>query len=194
MALVKKRLKKNKMFGKLLIFLLVVLLAFGIPGFFIITGVREAASRGKSLVLAYEKQDFSLIKSEIRFTKNALQKVNIPLTVLFWMKFIPFVGGYYQDAKSLAQGGVYELEAIEEIFSKLEPNKGELGFNGVSKSGPERIVQSIKLLEKSAPFLDNIESKVIKAADLVRNIDTGKYPQKFRGKDVRKNIDRKSVV
>lgn len=185
----KRVVKKRKMFTKILTPLSILVLIIGIPSFFIVNGIKETAENGKALVQAYEKQDFDLIREKLEDTKNTLYKVNFPLSFLFWMRFMPIVGGYYQDVKGFTQAAVYEIEAVDIIFSNLENKKSELGFNNTPKSGPDRVVQAVSLLNESLPYLDKVEGKLIKAEISVKDIDTNKYPQSFRGFALRKNLD-----
>ncbi|OGE36984.1 hypothetical protein A3B45_00130 [Candidatus Daviesbacteria bacterium RIFCSPLOWO2_01_FULL_39_12] len=186
---IKRRPKKGRFFKRLFIIFLVVFLLTAIPLVFVYTGVRDLNAHGKALIKAYEAQNYETVQKELSSTKSALQKVNFPLSFLFWLKFIPFLGGYYQDIKGFTQAGVYELEALVTLFTKLESQKEELGFNNTPKGGSERIVQSIRILEKLQPYLDDIESKLTKAADEVEGIDTKKYPEKIRGISIRKNLE-----
>lgn len=185
----KRRQRRKKFFMRFVLILAILILLISIPAFFIYTGTKELAIHGKALAQAYEASNFDLIKKELGSTKVSLQKINIPLAFLFWMKFIPVIGGYYQDAKGFAQAAILEIEAIEVIFSNLESKKEELGFNNSPKSGPKRVIQAVNLLKESLPYLDKVEGKLIRASDSVKDIDTGKYPESFRGFAVRKNLE-----
>lgn len=182
--------KKISGFKKNLIRILVVLLILLImPSIFIYLGFKDVSSHGKSLIAAYQAQNFDQIKSETNATKNGLQKANFALTFLIWLKAVPLVGGYYSDIKGLVAGGVEDLSALETILTNLEPAKGELGFDGHAKSGPERVSQALKILDKSVPILDKVEGNLKKGVQAVKNIDTGKYPEGLKGKNIKKTIE-----
>ncbi len=129
------------------------------------------------------------MKVEVISTKGCLKQSNIGLGFLFWLKIIPIAGGYYSDAKGFVEAGVQELTALEILLSNLASSKQELGFDGHPKAGPDRITQAVKILDKSIPLLDKIQGNLEKAADSVKNIDAGKYPEKFKGRDIRKNLE-----
>ncbi|MDP3733321.1 MAG: hypothetical protein Q8Q91_02150, partial [Candidatus Daviesbacteria bacterium] len=183
-----RRPPKNKAKRRLLVILIIFFIALLVPSIFIFFGVKETASHAKALVTAYKAQDFDNLRKEVSGTKKGLQKVNFSLGTLFWFRAIPILGGYYWDAKGFAQAGVEELTALDKLLSDLESSKAELGFDGHPKSGPDRVVQVVKLLDKSIPLLDKIEGNLKKGADSVKNIDTNKYPQTFKGKEVKKNL------
>ncbi len=187
----KKYLRRTSHKGKLrlLVILVILAIAFTIPSLFAFLGLRDTLSHGKSLVAAYKAQDFDSLKKEVSATKNGLQQANLSLGFLFWLKIIPFLGGYYSDAKGFTNAGAEGLIAADKILSNLKGSEAELGFNGSPKSGPERVTQALNILNKSLPFMDKIEGNLRKAADSVKSIDTNKYPEKFNGKLIRRNIE-----
>jgi len=184
-----KRVGSGKGKRRLVVIVFIGIVALIIPSIFLFLGLRETTSHVKGLVAAYKSQQFDSLRRELTATKNGLQKANISLSFLFWLRIIPILGGYYSDAKGLVNAGVEELTALDRILSNLEGAKEELQFNGNQKSGPERVTQALNILNKSLPFLPQVEGNLTKAADSVKNIDTSKYPEKFKGKLVRKNLE-----
>lgn len=183
----KKRPNKGK--RRLLVILAIILIALIIPLIFTFLGLKQAAFHAKGLVAAYKSQQFDSLRKEVKAVKGGLTEANISLSFLFWLRLVPFLGGYYADAKGLVGAGTEELAAIDTIFTNLEPAKAELGFNGSPKSGPERITQALGILNKSLPLFDKIGNNLTKAANQVSGIDTGKYPEKFQGKTIKKNLE-----
>ncbi len=187
----KKYLRKNPHKGRkrLLVILLILAVAFTIPAGFAFLGLKQAASHGKGLVAAYKAQNFDNLRKEVSATKGGLEQANLSLGFLFWLRIIPFLGGYYSDAKGFTNAGVEGLIAVDKILSNLKGSEAELGFNGNPKSGPERVTQALNILNKSLPFMDKIEGNLRNAADSVKSIDTNKYPEKFKGKLIKRNIE-----
>ncbi|MBI2019900.1 DUF4012 domain-containing protein [Candidatus Daviesbacteria bacterium] len=184
-----KRKGKNNTLRRIIVTILIVLVAILVPSFFIFTGAKSASNHAKWLIAGYKEQNFDQIKGEVKELKNSLRQVDWALTSLFWMRIIPIVGGYYSDAKGLASATVDGMEAADTIIANLEPVKAELGFDGRPKAGPDRMTQTVKILDKSLPILDKVEDNFKKAAEAVSNIDTGKYPESIGGKVVRKNLE-----
>lgn len=183
------RVPKNKGRRRIFVIVLLFLVALFVPSLFIFLGVKGAVSHSKQIVSAYENQNFDLLKKEVSQTKGSLQSTNFAMNFLFWLRIIPFVGGYYSDAKGFISAGAQELSAIETILKNLESSKSELGFDGHPKAGPDRVTQVVRILDKSIPLLSKVENNFKKAAENVRNINTDKYPQTFRGITVRKNLE-----
>lgn len=177
--------------GKKRLMVIFVILAIDIilPSIFIFLGFKGASSHGKNLIAAYKNQNFDSLKQEVNATKGSIQQANIFLSFLFWLRIVPFLGGYYADVKGLTDAGVQELTALDKILTNLESSKEELGFNGRVKSGPERITQVLGILDKSLLLLDQVDVNLTAAANDVKNIETLKYPDKFKGKTVRKNLE-----
>jgi len=180
---------QGRMGKRILVVLVILLIALVVPGFFIYLGVKEISSHGKSVVAAYKNQNFDQLKNEVGAVKAGLKKTNLALNFLFWLRIIPILGGYYSDAKDFASGAVEEMIALDSILKNLAGSKAELGFDSHPKSGPDRVTQAVKILDKSLPYLDKVQSNLSKAAEDVKNIDTNKYPDKFKGKTLRKNLE-----
>ena len=183
------RNKKGRGIRRLLVIFTILLFALLIPSVFIYFGLKDTASHGRSLVSAYEAQNYDSIKSEIKAIKSGLERTNIPLNFLFWLRIVPIFGGYYADIKGFVNAGVEELIALDALFSEMEGEKERLGFNGTPKRGPERVTQVLNILESSLPHFDKIESNLLKASRSVENIDTGKYPEGFRGLKIKNNLE-----
>lgn len=184
-----KQQKPNRFLIRMLVILCLLLVLIIIPSAFIYFGAKEFSVHGKGLMAGYKEQNFDIIKNELGATKRALQKINLSLNLLFWLKLIPVVGGYYSDVKGLTKAGVEELTAMDTILLNLNSSKEDLGFDGHQKKGPDRVTQAVKILNKSLPSLENIQGNLSKAADEVKDIDVSKYPETFKGKTVRKNLE-----
>lgn len=183
-----RRKRTNKGGKRLLVIFFIFILALVIPSIFIFLGLKQASFHVKGLVVAYKGNQFDNLRTEIQATRNGLAEANISLSFLFWLRLVPFVGGYFQDAKSLVSAGTEELSALDIILSNLELVKGELGFDGHQKSGPERVTQAVNILNKSLPLLDKVQDHLDKAGNDVKNINVSKYPEKISGKNLKKNI------
>src|SRR3989338_7240542 len=181
--------RPNKNARRIWVVTVILIFATVIPSIFIFFGFKAASSHSKAIVTAYKEQNFDNLKKEVVNTKNGLAQVNISLGFLFWLRIIPFVGGYYQDVKGFVGAGVEELTGINILLSDLSSHKEELGFDGHPKSGPDRVTQVVKIMDKSIPLLDKIDGNLKKASDQVKNIDTNKYPEKFKGRNVKRNLE-----
>ncbi len=174
-----------KIFGIILLVLIFLGITVFIPAKIAFDAFKEVQNHSKAIGSAYHEQNFGQIQSELAASKNSLNKADIALKFLFWLKLIPVVGGYYGDLQSLTDAGVQELTAFDTLFTQLKPKEKELGFLGQPLTGQDRITQGVKVLDASLPYLPKMSPNFKKAADEVRNIDTNKYPSNFKGTDVR---------
>ena len=184
-----RKLPTNKNRRRVLVVLGILLIALLIPSIFAFLGLSSAASHSKGIVAAYKAQNFDQLQNEVKATKGALQQANISLGFLFWLRIVPFLGGYYGDAKGFVGAGAEDLTAVETLLKNMSSDSQELGFDGHPKSGPDRVTQVVKILDKSFPHLDKVEKNFKKAADQVKNIDVNKYPEKIAGKDLKANLE-----
>ncbi len=178
---INKPKRKKRWLTVLVIFSLVILVTTFLSLRGVYAGAKSLSAHGKALAAAYNSQNFDQIQNEVKATRSSLGEINLSLNFLFWANFIPFLNGYYDDAKKFSSAGLEELKAAEAILEKIEPQKQELGFNNQPLAGQDRIAQSIKLLKASLPHLSSVEKNFEKASGLVSDIDTNKYPEEIRG-------------
>ena len=173
---------------RLLGILFIIILLIGLPLFLTYKTTQDLNQHGKALASAYSSQNFGQIQTEISGIRGSLQKMNIALNFLIWLKVIPIVGGYYGDIKSLVSGGAEDLIALEKLFDELRSKEKELGFLGTPLAGQDRISQAIKILNAALPILPKLSLNFKKASDEVQSIDVNKYPEDFRGVNLRQTI------
>lgn len=178
-----------KVSKRIIFFILFFVLAVILPLFFVYLGAKETGRSGKALAAAYQSQNFGQIQRGVSDIKVALTKTDISLTFLFWMRFIPIIGGYYSDIKGLSSAGVEELKGLEILLTKLKPYEEELGFKGTPLTGPERVSQAINILERSLPHIEEVETHFKKASESVKNIDVGKYPETLGSLKLKKSAE-----
>ncbi len=152
-------------------------------------GFKDVGQHAKALASAYQNQNFGQIQAQVSNIKKDLSKTDLSLNFLFYLKFVPLLGGFYEDAKKLSSASVSSLEGVEMLLSKLKASEEELGFLGQPKVGEQRITQALKILQKSIPYLDSIEPNFKRAAFEVEGINTSKYPKRFKDLELRKTIE-----
>ncbi len=184
----KKSSNKKGIFFRITVALLLISVAIFTPLKIAFEGFKEVQNHSKAIASAYQQQNFGQVVDETKAARDSLQKVNRSLGFLFWVGFIPVLGGYYNDIHGLTSAGVDELNAVSRLLEKLKPSEKELGFLGTPLAGQDRVSQAIKVLDKSLPILPDLRDEFKKAADKVKNIETGKYPENFRGLELRKSL------
>jgi len=174
-------------------FLLLFLILFGVlPGAKTLANAKKTYQQSQQLYQAFQSQDLKAIKENIQRTKESLVSTKKQFNRLGWVKFIPFLGGYYRDADHVLKASSFGLEAGEILVKAIEPYADILGFkSGKGFSGQtaeERVVFVVQTLEKISPQLDEISKKINNLRVEINSINPRRYPQQFRGLALREKI------
>jgi len=177
--------------GVLVIFLLFNL----ISGLLIYQKGKNLLTSVNKLKASAKSQDLVKIKIEIANTKSSLKGLASTYKLIAWEKFIPFVGPYIADGSRGIKAAVAGLDAGEIVLAVAEPYADLLGLKEgntnvlAAKTGAQTTQDRIDFVVKSIPDLlpkvDLISSKVKIVQDELNQINTDKYPEKFKGIAVR---------
>ncbi|MBI4040028.1 DUF4012 domain-containing protein [Candidatus Daviesbacteria bacterium] len=179
--------KKGWMKPVAILFIVLVILYFPIRGVY--TSLKDISAQAKAVSADFKQENLDQIRADLAKMRGSVDNLDGSLNWLFPLRFIPFLGGYYLDAKHFATAAHYELLAVEKIAAGLDPYKQELGFTGQPTPGQDRVAQFVKILDKTLPQIDKVEPDMKKASDEVSVIDTGKYPQNFGKYRLRNQIE-----
>ena len=195
--------KSNGLFLKIAVgfmaFILILLVAVGIPAF--LTYQKGMALYGsvKKLEAAAKSQDLSQIKTQITATSKSLADFKTSYTLLSWTRIIPYFGGYVSDlghAVNAAQAG---MDAGNTVITVIEPYSDLLGLKGESgqqavqaldgaKTAQDRIDFIVKSLPSLLPQIDTISGKMKTVESEISKIDAERYPVQFKGIPLRNDI------
>jgi hypothetical protein len=149
--------------------------------------------RARSIATAIELRDLGLAKSELQNTKDALVETHNTYQGVSFLGYIPFFGGYVRDGEHVLLAAGHGLEAADLVIASLEPYADVLGFAGIEtklefETAEDRIVFLSETVEKLAPEMDQIGSKLQEVSDEIQNIDETRYPKKIRDIELRAQI------
>lgn len=185
--------RKKGSFKKRMIKIIALLLIITALIYFPIRGVYSSGKRmvagARSMQEAVKNNDLEGIKKGLAEIKAGDSSLNTSLNFLFWMRIIPFVGGYYADAVHFSKAAGYELEAAEIMVNSLDPYKDEIGLNGTPTPGQDKIAQFVKILDKTLPHIDQVEPQLKRASEEVSSIDVSKYPETMGRYRVRSQVE-----
>ncbi len=169
--------------------LLILFVAIFLPlrGVFMASKTLIASARAANV--AFKREDLDDVNKQVEIMENASKSLNTSLNFLFWVRIIPYFGGFYADAQHFSKAASYELEAAHTIVESLLPSKQELGFTGQPTPGTDRVAQFVKILDKTLPQLDKVQPLLEKAGAEVSSVDVSKYPENFGSRPVRSRID-----
>ncbi|HEX6977290.1 MAG TPA: DUF4012 domain-containing protein [Patescibacteria group bacterium] len=192
-----RRKKIKKILGitalAVVIFIAILALAVGIPGYSVYKKVQVVMADGNSLKDAFSKQNIGDIKTGLTKIEKDLGSLQGSYNALGWLKVVPFVGPYWKDGDAAIKGGIYGVQAGQMGVKTLEPYADIIGFGGdKAKSGEEtandRMEFVVKTISQIAPQVEEIGKKATQAKNEIDKIDANRYPETFKGKKIRENI------
>src|SRR3989338_3772296 len=187
-----KRRKK-----KVLSFLSVLLLIFGILTIYSYITYSNLSTKGKILIAsakelktAFSQNDIDLLNNKMQdFTEKYLDFKKSARSV-YWASFIPYVA----DFKNGVEAGEYLLQAGDASIKAISPYADLIGFKKgqgsfVEKSAEDRLQSAILTLDKVLTKVDLISEDIRQAEIRIEKIDAKRYPKKIGKLIIRDKID-----
>ena len=172
-------------------------------GFFLIflpakrltASVNETVGEARALVYVAKQQDLPQTREKLKSTQAKFGKAKKDFSYFSFLRFIPFLGNYYRDTDHLVAAGAYGLETAQKTVDALSPYADLLGFSGekgsfVNQTGEERLETLILTLDKLTPVLGEVGMNLKLIEDEINQIKPSRYPQSFKGVEVRSEIKR----
>ncbi len=180
-------------------FILILIVAIGIPAFLTYQKGMVLYKSVKNLETAAKSQDLSQINTQIGVTSKSLADFKTSYTFLSWTRIIPYFGGYVSDlghAVTAAQAG---MDAGKIVITAIEPFSDLLGLKSANgqqaapaidgaKTAQDRVDFIVKSLPSLLPQIDTISGKMKIVEQEVSQINAERYPAQFRGVALRNNI------
>ncbi len=195
--------KKSEMLIKvsagILVFILILLVAAGVPAYLTYQKGLKLYKSVKGLETAAKSQDLTQIKSQMSVVTKDLAGFKSSFLLLSWTRIIPYAGGYVSDlghAVNAAQAG---MESGTTIITAIEPYSDLLGLKGSgtssatvaldgAKTAQDRIDFIVKSLPSLIPQIDKISGQMKTVEKEISQIDAERYPVQFKGIPVRSDI------
>ncbi len=187
---------KKKPHGIILIVVLVLLLlsAFfiGLPLQKVYISAQKTYKQAKIATDYLKKQNVEVGSVELKKTKDDLAVTQKELEGLSYLRFIPLLGGYYNDAAHLAKASSYALDASIVLVESVKPYADVLGLKGqgsfVMGSAEQRIQTAILTMGKITPRIDDVAASFSKAKQEIDQVDPNHYPDIGPSSKVRKQL------
>ena len=188
----KVRIKpKYIIISSILLFLIII---FTIPSLLFLNKVKRVYANLQPVIATNDFGDIEGLKTNLNITKDSVMELKSSYTLIAWMKFVPFIGTYVSDLGHGLNASVKVVEAGEITFVTLDPLLEELGFKksgeteSAEKSAQERIDFVVNSIPEILPKTDEITKKISEAEAELSKIDPDKYPENFRGINVREKL------
>jgi hypothetical protein len=180
--------------GVIIIFIIYNLVA----GFLIYQKATKLLTSINKLTDAAKSQDLGKIKTEIDSTQTSFASLNSSYKLIAWEKFLPFVGAYISDTGHGITAGEAGLNAGKTILTTVQPYADLLGLTESTSSGTiaktgeqttqDRINFVVSTIPEILPKIDEISTQVKIVQDEVSQINPDRYPDEFRGKQIKSQI------
>lgn len=195
-SIIKKNYTLNKIFVCVGAILLAILLFLTASGILVYKDAKVLAKRVDLLKSSLDSQNVSKVDKELDGLKKDLDVFNKSLSLLGWVKILPFIGGYVSDLQSAAHAGVYLNNAAKITLKTITPYADIIGFtedqSKKAKSGEDnaknRIEFIVETIASISPSLEDISKNLNLAKAEVDKINPNRYPENFKGKKVREKI------
>lgn len=172
--------KATKIIGIILVLLVVLGVAVAIPTFPVVASAKKTNNQAQKALNALKKQNVALAGTELKKTREDLKETQKKLGSLAFTKFIPILGGYYDDADHLIKAGFHGLDAADVLIASIAPYADVLGLKGqgsfVGGTASQRIETAVKTMGKVTPRIDEIAEKLTFAKEEIDNINSNDYP------------------
>lgn len=196
-SMIKSKLSAHK--KKIFISLGIILVVFVIAGISIIipalktiASAKTTYAQLKKTVEAVKKQNIEVASIELAKTKKDLAATQKDLKALSYLKFIPLLNNYYNDAEHLAAAGEHGLNAATLLVDSVKPYADVLGLKGqgsfVMGSAEQRIQTAVMTMGKITPRIDDIAKELVLVEKEIDQVDPNHYPPFLGGEKIRANL------
>ncbi|MCL5411616.1 MAG: DUF4012 domain-containing protein [Patescibacteria group bacterium] len=201
-------LKDRKFWKKVVIstgVLVFILALIGAIGYFLFypkikdlsNQLKVTMAQAKKVNVAVQDQNVVTAKEELTTLKEAVEKTEKSFDSLGFFSSLPWVGGYFSDARHAFNAGYEAIDAGLIITDSLIPFADTLGLKGVASSdtAENKMQKIVQAIPKIVPNLDKIEAKLKLVRGEIDQVDPNRYPEEFLGYKIKSTIgDAKSQI
>lgn len=197
-------MKPKRTFPWIVLIIPIVLIAIiGIAGFVayqpfkgVIAKAKELVAVGREAGVAVKSQDIGKTKEMLAKTRGKLNELETEYKNVLYLKSVPYVGPYIADGEHAIKAGFAGLTAGDKAIEAIEPNADLLGLNKGAKtnasflsgSAEDRLQYAVKTMSALTPKIKEMADSVDTLRKELAAIDANRYPEKFRGQEVRSRI------
>ena len=197
-----KKIKSNKkLLLKILTIVIIVILAIAgflffvayLPGTILLSQVDAAKLEANKLKQSINDKDLDQVKINLANLDQHLKQIESTYSKLIIVGSLPVANNYYKDGKEALNIAKNSLETGNILIQVIEPYKDFLGIKGAATSSADTTEDRIEFLTQSIesliPHFDTIETKISNINDSINKIDASRYPDTFKGIEVKPKIN-----
>ncbi len=182
-------LRVGLVLGVLLVLVAILVI---VPVLSLVGSGRALATGADKLKASVDSKDITVVKSSLQDFQAKFQDFDSKYKRLSWAGALPFVGVYYKDGIAGLTAGKSALEAGWIVTETIEPYADIIGFGGpggeLGDSANDRIDFLIQTIGSILPRADELVVKARAANEELAKIDPNRYPEEFRGIEVRAKL------
>lgn len=195
----KSRRKFNLKSKKIFLYVGIFIVILAVLGVFVglrALGVYKQAMKVKAQASAaafqLKQQDIAAAREELSKTKAEIEVLKKEMNGIAFLKFVPLISGYYNDADHIIKASTYGVNAGIVTADALIPYVDVLGLKGkgtfTGGTAQDRIRTAVKTMGKVVPEIDKIEKELLLARQEIDKVDPGHYPAIGKLKSVREQM------
>jgi len=184
--------KMKIVFGIGVVFVALIFAAL-LPAFFVYKNGISLKAKAQALMASVQSQDINKLEAELLETEIAFKRFDKSVRRMSYFKFVPGLRTYYLDAEAGLNAGQYGFETAKLALSTIKPYADIIGFGGgeassAEESANDRIEFIVQTIEGVLPQIDEISQKAQLANAELSRINPNRYPDKFRGVEIRSQL------
>lgn len=148
--------------------------------------------QGKQLWGSIKGQNINAASDDLKEVRKSLTETQGNLNSFSFTRFIPILGGYYNDADHLVKAGFYGLDAGEVVLDSIKPYADVLGLKGkgsfVMGSAEDRIRTAVMTIGKITPRIDDVSKSLELAKNEIDAVNPGRYPSFLGGGKIKNQL------
>lgn len=171
----------------ILVFMSLMGILVGIPAYAVYKEGQNLEASARSLKDSFNSQDINVIESEFNNFKTSFNNFEQKYNRLLWLKIMPIAGNYVADGQHAINAGKYGLETGDIVIETIKPYADIIGLASTDgeDTANDRIEFLVQTLETILPKLDEVTTKVALIQAEIDQIDPNRYPEHFKGQEVR---------
>lgn len=187
------RNKKVLTWGGIILGILLLFVIFtGVKSFFVYKQAMKVKAQASIAFDQLKQQDIARARDELSKTQTEITALKKEMSGLSYLKLVPLVSGYFNDADHLIKASSYGINAGIISADALIPYVDVLGLKGkgtfTGGTAQDRIRTAVQTMGKVVPQIDKIEAELINANKEISQVSPGHYPPIGKLKDAREQI------
>ena len=181
-----------KLLGILVLILILIGLFVVLPAFATYKSAKLTYQQAKAVSFAMKQQNVELASTELEKTKISLADTRKNFDKMFFLRFVPGVHFYYNDADHGFKAATEGLSTATIVIDSLKPYADVLGLKGTgsfaSGSAEDRIKTAVMTMGKITPQIDTIADSLLVVQTEVDKINPNHYPAFIFGKKPKEQL------